>query len=105
MMNNLKGGGMMKQLLQMQKQLKKAQKELERETVVGTAGDGSIKITLTGNQKCKKVELQEGYVKLLTKGEMEKQIGSAISDALEKSKKLMADKLGPLSGGIPGLNL
>ena len=104
-MNNLKGGGMMKQLLQMQKQLKKAQKELERETVVGTAGDGSIKITLTGNQKCKKVELQEDYVKLLTKGEMEKQIGSAISDALEKSKKLMADKLGPLSGGIPGLNL
>ena len=42
MMKNMMGGdgGMMKQLKQMQDQLKKAQKELEKETVVGTAGGG-----------------------------------------------------------------
>ena len=35
MMNNMKGGGMMKQVMQMQKQLKQAQKELEKWGSIG----------------------------------------------------------------------
>ena len=49
MMNNLKSGGMMKQILQMQKQLKQAQKELEKATVTGSSGNGAIEITMTGS--------------------------------------------------------
>ena len=103
MMNNLKSGGMMKQVLQMQKQLKQAQKELEKETVTGLSGKGAIEITMTGSQKCKKVKLNGETIKDLKTEALEKLLETAISDALEKSRKLMAEKIGPLGGGLGGL--
>jgi len=102
MMNNNKGG-MMKQVMQMQKQLKQAQKELEKETVTGTAGDGAVSVTMTGSQKCKGAKLNREKIIDMPTEKLEKLIEHAISDALEKSKKLMAEKSGPLSGGLSGL--
>lgn len=103
MMNNLKGGGMMKQVIQMQKQLKQAQKELEKETVIGSAGKGTVEVTMTGNQKCKGVKLNHEDISEMHTDKLEKLIEKAICDALEKSRKLMAEKIGPLSGGLAGL--
>ena len=103
MMNNKKGNGMMKQVMQMQKQLKQAQKELEKATVTGTAGNGVISVTMTGSQKCKGVKLDRENINEMPTEKLEKLIEHAISDALEKSRKLMAEKIGPLSGGLAGL--
>jgi len=103
MMNNIKGGGMMKQVMQMQKQLKQAQKELEKATVLGTAGNGAVSVTMTGSQKCKGVKLDREKISEIPAEKLEKLIELAICDALEKSKKLMAEKIGPLSGGLAGL--
>jgi len=103
MMNNIKGGGMMKQVMQMQKQLKQAQKELEKATVLGTAGNGAVSVTMTGSQKCKGVKLDGEKISEIPAEKLEKLIGLAICDALEKSKKMMAEKIGPLSGGLAGL--
>jgi len=102
MMNNNKGG-MMKQVMQMQKQLKQAQKELEKETVNGTAGGGVVTVTMTGSQKCKGAKLDREKILDMPVEKLEKLIEQAITDALEKSKKLMAEKIGPLSGGLSGL--
>jgi DNA-binding YbaB/EbfC family protein len=102
-MNNMNGGGMMKQLMQMQKQLKQTQKELEREIVTGSSVDGTVKIMLTGTQKFHRVTIDEEKAKGVSASEMEKMIGAALKDALEQSRKLMADKLGPLGGGLSGL--
>jgi len=102
MMNNNKGG-MMKQVMQMQKQLKQAQKELEKETVTGTAGDGAVSVTMTGSHKCKGVKLDREKILDMHAEKLEKLIEHSISDALEKSKKMMAEKIGPLSGGLSGL--
>jgi len=103
MMNNMKGSGMMKQVMQMQKQLKQAQKELEKATVIGTAGNEAVSITMTGSQKCNGVKLDREKITGLPAEKLEKLIEQAISDALEKSKKLMAEKIGPLSSGLAGL--
>jgi len=103
MMDKIKGGGMMKQVMQMQKELKRAQKELEKETVTGTAGDGAVSVTVTGSQKCKGVKLDREKIIDMPAEKLEKLIEHAIADALEKSKKLMAEKIGPLSGGLSGL--
>jgi len=59
MMNNTKGGGMMKQVMQLQKQLKQAQKDLEKETVTGSAGEDVILVKMTGSQKCTGVTLDK----------------------------------------------
>ena len=103
MMNKMKGDGMMKQVMQMQKQLKQAQKELEKATVTGTAGNGAVSVMMTGSQKCKGVKLDRENINKMRTEKLEKLIEHAISDALEKSRKLMAEKIGPLSGGLAGL--
>jgi len=100
MMNN---SGMMKQLLQMQKQLKKTQKDLEREIVTGSSKDGSVQIMLTGTQKFHSINVDESLINNKSTTEIEERIGKALEDALDKSRKLMADKLGPMAGGLPGL--
>ena len=97
--------GMMKQLLQMQKELKKTQKELEQEIVMGSGGNGAIEIMLTGTQQFYGVKIDPDRMKNASAGDMEKLIGAALKDALTKSRKLMADKLGPLGGGLSGLKI
>jgi DNA-binding YbaB/EbfC family protein len=105
MMKNMMGGdgGMMKQLKQMQTQLKKAQKELEKETVTGTAGGGVVEVIMTGAQKCESVTLDSEKIKDMKPENLQALVKMAVNDALDKSRKLMAKKLGPLSGGLGGM--
>lgn len=95
-------GDMMKQVKQMRDQLKKAQKELEKETVIGEAG-GVVEIEMTGSQKCKFVRFNEEKLSQFTADRLSVLTMQAVNDALEKSRKLMAKKMGPLSGGLGGL--
>ena len=97
------GDGLMKQVKQMQEQLKQAQKELEKETVTGSAGGGAIEVIMTGSQKCQSVKLDGGKVKDMKPENLEALLIMAVNDALEKSRKLMAKKIGPLGGGLGGL--
>lgn len=104
MMKNMKdSGGMMKQLMQMQSQLKKAQKELEKETVVGSAGGGAVEVVMTGSQKCESISLDSEKTQDMKSENLQALLALAVNDALEKSRKLMSKKLGPLSGGMGGL--
>ena len=105
MKNMLGGAGMLKQLKEMQGQLKKAQKELEKETVVGSAGGGAVEVVMTGSQKCKSVTLDSEKIAGMKPENLQALVALAVNDALEKSRKLMAKKLGPLSGGLNGMGL
>ncbi|MCJ7520327.1 MAG: YbaB/EbfC family nucleoid-associated protein [Anaerolineaceae bacterium] len=96
-------GSLMKQAKQMQEQLKKAQKELEKELVSGNAGGGAIEVTMTGSQKCIEVKLDPDKVKDMSNDRLQALVLQGINDALEKSRKLMAKKMGPISGGLGGL--
>ena len=94
---------MMKQVKQMQEQLKKAQKELEKETVKGSAGNGLVEIVMTGSQKCTAVFLEPGKIHEISGEKLQTLIQMAVNDALDKSRKLMSQKIGPLGGGLGGL--
>lgn len=96
-------GGLMKQAKQMQEQLKKVQKELEKELVTGNAGGGTVEVTMTGNQKCVEVKLDPDGVKDISYDRLQSLVLQAVNDALERSRKLMAKKMGPISGGLGGL--
>ena len=50
------GGGMMGQLQKLQQQMEEAQAKLAEETVTATAGGGVIKVTVTGDQRCRSVD-------------------------------------------------
>jgi nucleoid-associated protein EbfC len=99
------GAGMLKQLKEMQGQLKKAQKELEKETVVGSAGGGAVEVVMTGSQKCQSITLDSEKTAGMKPENLQALIVLAVNEALEKSRKLMTKKLGPLTGGLGGLGM
>jgi DNA-binding protein YbaB len=53
-------GGMMGQLQKLQEQIQETQAKLAEETVTATAGGGAVKITVTGDQRCRAVEIDGG---------------------------------------------
>lgn len=96
-------GGLMKQAKQMQEQLKKAQKELEKEMVTGNSSGGLVEVTMTGSQKCIDVKFDPDKVEGLSSDKLQVLVLQAVNDALDKSRKLMAKKMGPISGGLGSL--
>lgn len=96
-----KGMDMMGQLQKLQEQVEETQAQLAEETVSATAGGGVVKITVTGDQRCRSVEiapeiLQDADVEML-----QDMILTAFNSALDKSREMAAEKLGPLAGGLP----
>lgn len=95
------GGGMMQQIQRLQQQLADAQAQLAEERVTGTAGGGAVKITVTGDQKCHSVEISADLLKDVDQELLQDLILAATNVALEQSRALAAERLGPLTGGLP----
>lgn len=92
--------GMMKQLQQLQEQLLAAQEQLAEETVTATAGGGAVKITLTGDQRCTAVEIDPALLEDADIEMLQDLILAALNKALEDSRNLAQERLGPLTGGL-----
>lgn len=97
------GGGMMSQIKKMQEQMAAAQEELAVETVTSSVGGGAVKVTMTGDQHCKGVEISADLLKDADAKMLQDLILSGINQALDESRKLAEDKMAPLSGGLAGL--
>jgi DNA-binding YbaB/EbfC family protein len=95
--------GMMSQLRKMQEQMAAAQEELAVETVSSSVGGGAVKITMTGDQHCKGVEISPDLLKDADAEMLQDLILSGINQALDDSRKMAEDKMAPLSGGLSGL--
>ena len=97
------GGGnpMMAQLQKLQAQMALAQEHLAEETITVTAGGGAIKITMTGDQKCKAIEIDPEFLKDADAEMLNDMVLTAVNLALDKSKELQEKTMGPLSAGLP----
>ena len=95
------GGGMMQQIQRLQEQLAEAQAKLAEETVTATAGGGAIKVTMTGDQKCKSVEISADLLKEADVEMLQDLVLSVVNMALDQSRQLASERLGPLTGGLP----
>jgi DNA-binding YbaB/EbfC family protein len=93
--------GMMQQLQQLQEQLLAAQEQLAEETISGSAGGGAVKITVTGDQRCVDVEIAPDLLEDVDAEMLQDMILAAFNTALDESRNLAADRLGPLAGGLP----
>ena len=94
-------GGMMQQIQKLQKQMEEAQAKLAEETVTATAGGGAIKVTMTGDQKCKSVEISPEFLKDADAEMLQDMVLSAVNMALDESRALQEKLMGPLAGGMP----
>lgn len=97
------GGGMMAQIKKLQEQMELAQAQLAEETVTATVGGGAIKVTMTGNQVCKDVVIDPDMLKDADAEMLQDMLLSCVNLALDQSRKLADDRLGPLAGGLAGM--
>jgi DNA-binding YbaB/EbfC family protein len=93
--------GMMQQLQKLQQQMEEEQAKLADELVTATAGGGAIKVTMTGDQKCREVVIDPELLKDADAEMLQDLVLSAVNMALDQSRELANQRLGPLSGGLP----
>jgi len=96
-------GNLLKQFKQMQEQMKTTQKELEAELITSDVRGGAIKVTVTGTQTVKSIDIAPDLLEKIDAVELEKLLISVINKALDKARKAALSKLGPLGGGLGGL--
>lgn len=99
-------GNLMKQAQAMQENLRRAQEELARIEVTGTAAGGLVSVTMTCRHDVRRVQLDASLLRD-DKEVLEDLIAAAVNDAVRKVEKTSQEKLAGLASGlnIPGLNL
>jgi len=95
------GGNMMQQLKKLQQQIETTQAELAEETVTATVGGGAIKIEVTGDQRCKSVEIDASLLEESDVEMLQDLLLTAINSGLDQSREMAAERLGPLASGLP----
>ena len=93
--------GMMQQMQRLQQQMAEAQEKLAEETVSATSGGGAVKVTMTGDKKCQSVEIAPELLKDADAEMLQDLILTAVNLALDKSRELQQEVMGPLAGGLP----
>ena len=84
---------------------RKLQKELQNEIITVEAGEGAVKVEITGEQKIKKVRIDPEAIDLDDIGLLEMWVEEAVKEAINQSQKLAAEKMQPLMGSLGNLGM
>ena len=98
---------LMQQAQRMQDDLKRAQEEIAKLEVTGSAGGGMVEVTMSGRHEVRRVRIDR---KLMADDpEMaEDMVAAAVNDAVNKIAEASQQKLGGVSAGMnlpPGFKL
>jgi DNA-binding YbaB/EbfC family protein len=100
-------GNMMKQAQAIQRNMEKAQQEIAQLEVVGEAGGGMVRVTMTGRHEVRRVQIEPTAI-----GDdremLEDLIAAAINDAVRKVEATTQEKMAGLMAGMklpPGMKL
>jgi DNA-binding YbaB/EbfC family protein len=96
---------MLNQVREMKAKLEKVQKELTDTIVEAESGKGAVKVSINGQQKIQSIKISPKVIDPNKVEHLEELVLKAVSEAINKSQKLAAKRLGGLTGGlkIPGL--
>jgi DNA-binding YbaB/EbfC family protein len=105
-MKNL--SGLMKQAQQMQSKMQEMQSKLEAMEMVGEAGAGLVRVTLSGKGEMRRVKIDPKIVDPAETEMLEDLIVAAHRDARAKIDAAMAEEMQKVTGGLqlpPGMKL
>ena len=94
--------GMMKQVQKMQKDMEKAQGELNEREFVGASTNELVTATFTGDRKMKDISIKEDVVDPEDVEMLQDLVIMAINDALAKVDKESEATMGKYTKGLPG---
>ncbi len=93
--------GMMQQMQQLQQQMVAAQEALAEETVAATTGGGVITVVATGDQQIQSITIEPDILVDADVEMLQDLILTAVNSALDQSREMAAERLGPLASGLP----
>ncbi|SRR5688572_32738962 len=86
-------------------QVRKLQKELQKQIITVEAGEGAVQVEINGEQKIKKIHIDPDMVDLDDIGQLERWVEDAIKEAISASQKMAAEKMQPFMGMLGNLGL
>ena len=100
-------GNMMKEAQKLQERMLAMQEEIAKRNVDDTAGGGMVTVEANGKQEILSIKIDPEVINKDDAQMLEDLILAACNEALRKSRELVQQELGKLTGGmkIPGLGL
>lgn len=81
-------------------QMRKLQKQLAKQLIEVSAGDGAVKVKITGEQKIKQISIDPEAVDVDNISQLESWVESAVKEAISKSQEVAAEKMRPVMGDL-----
>ncbi|UCD47357.1 MAG: YbaB/EbfC family nucleoid-associated protein [Deltaproteobacteria bacterium] len=96
---------MLRQAQQMQERLARVQEELAGKTVEASAGGGMVTVVVNGRQEIVSVRIEKEVVSPDDVELLQDLVAGAVNEAISRSRKMMADEMAKITGGLnlPGL--
>ena len=100
-------GNMMKEAQRLQQQMAALQEEVGKKKVDATAGGGMVTVEANGKQELLSIKIDPEVINKDDAQMLEDLVLAACNEALRKSRELVQQELGKLTGGLklPGLGL
>lgn len=86
-------------------QMRKMQKELQKQIITIEKGDGAVTVEISGEQKIKKIHIDPEYIDLEDIGQLERWVEDAVKEAISESQRVAAEKMQPMMGALGNLGL
>lgn len=101
------GGGnmnnIMKQAQKLQKQMEDMQKEIELKEFEASVGGGAVVVKINGKKEVTAINIKPEVVDPDDVEMLQDLVMSAVNEAIKKAEDETANKMGKLTGGMPGL--
>ena len=100
-------GNMMKEAQKLQEKMLAMQEEIAKRKVEATAGGGMVTVEANGKQEILSIKIDPEVINKDDAQMLEDLVLAACNEALRKSRELVQQELGKLTGGmkLPGLGL
>lgn len=98
-------GNLMKEAQRLQQQMQELQEQVAQKKVQATAGGGMVTVEVNGRQEVLAIKIDPEVINREDPQMLEDLVLAACNEALRKSRELVQQELGKLTGGlkIPGL--
>lgn len=100
-------GNLMKEAQRLQQQMAEMQEQVAQKKVEATAGGGMVTVEANGKQEIVSIKIDPEVINKDDAQMLEDLVLAACNEALRKSRELVQQELGKLTGGlkIPGLGM
>lgn len=90
---------------QVQTQMAQATEELKETTLEASAGGGAVRVTITGAQEIRSIQIDPGAVDAGEVEMLQDLVMTAVNDAIARSKQLAEERMAQIAGGVglPGM--